>query len=263
MLGRYKNINNPLTVIAMFATLAEVASTVVLPTLVLDVANIFIWYVIFFPVGIVVAFFLTLNFNPKVLYAPGDYKDEANFLEMLQGTTKVSSGLELMKKNVDAMKNDLSKFQRSKGASKDIKELQKKLDNLSLQASSTGEVAKKMQLEVGSSLGDGFSSLRTYNKAVGIIAKHLHKFPQHKDIISDLAGQLYAKEKLEKDDIVTNYKDKYATSENDVIQIFEMFEESGLVFTSSSSTIYTNPNNITKKLLHQLKGNVPLHGIAY
>ncbi len=78
-------ISNPLTLIAVFASLAEVVATAVLPTLEGPVQDQFVWFVMLFPVLLVGLFFLTLNFNNKVLYAPGDYEDEANFLRTLVG----------------------------------------------------------------------------------------------------------------------------------------------------------------------------------
>ena len=78
-----KKIHNPLTIIGLFAGTAEVAGTVVMPLLSVSVQKIFIWYVIGFPVLLVILFFLTLNFNPKVLYAPSDFSDENNFMKLL------------------------------------------------------------------------------------------------------------------------------------------------------------------------------------
>lgn len=76
-------ISNPLTLIAVFASLSEIAGTVVLPGLEPAVQALFVWFVMLFPCGLVLLFFLTLNFNAKVLYAPGDFSDEANFLKAL------------------------------------------------------------------------------------------------------------------------------------------------------------------------------------
>ena len=77
-------VNNPLTLIAVFAGLAEVAATVALPMLDGHVQAVFIWFVMLFPVLLVVLFFITLNFNHRVLYAPSDFANESHFL-ILQG----------------------------------------------------------------------------------------------------------------------------------------------------------------------------------
>ena len=84
--NRPNQIKNPLTLIAVFAGLAEVAATGVLPILEGQVQNIFVWYVIIFPFVLVLAFFFTLNFNHRVLYSPGDFQDERHFMETLSAT---------------------------------------------------------------------------------------------------------------------------------------------------------------------------------
>lgn len=79
MLEKLGPVRNPLTVIAFFAALAEVAATFALASMERDLQLVFMWFVMGFPTLLVVAFFLTLNFNAKSLYAPSDFKDEATF----------------------------------------------------------------------------------------------------------------------------------------------------------------------------------------
>lgn len=75
-------IKNPLTIIAIFAGIAEVSGTVVLPFIEKDNQSIFVWFLVFFPIILVILFFVTLNFNNKVLYAPSDFKDENNYIQV-------------------------------------------------------------------------------------------------------------------------------------------------------------------------------------
>ena len=97
MLENFKKITNPLTIIAIFAGITEVMCTIALAA-VSDKNEI--WIVIFlvaFPTALVVMFFGTLNFNHKVLYAPSDFSNEANFmlasnLGSDEGTTGISFG---------------------------------------------------------------------------------------------------------------------------------------------------------------------------
>jgi predicted MarR family transcription regulator len=93
MLENIKAVNNPLTIIAIFAALAEIAGTVALATVDKSLQGTFVWFVMGFPVLLVGAFFATLNFNPRVLYAPSDFRDEENFLSTLVGTRNVSMDL--------------------------------------------------------------------------------------------------------------------------------------------------------------------------
>ena len=82
MLDKIGHIKNPLTVIAMFAAIAEVSGAIVLPFIAAENQATYIWFLMIFPGLLVLVFFLTLNFNHKVLYAPSDWKDEANFFRM-------------------------------------------------------------------------------------------------------------------------------------------------------------------------------------
>lgn len=75
-------IKNPLTIIAIFAGIAEVSGTIVLPFVSETNQELFIIFLICFPSILVVLFFITLNFNNKVLYAPSDYKDETNYIKI-------------------------------------------------------------------------------------------------------------------------------------------------------------------------------------
>jgi hypothetical protein len=50
-----------------------------------------------FPILLAGMFFATLNFNPKVLYAPSDFKSDENFLNTLIGTKSVYMSLDEIK----------------------------------------------------------------------------------------------------------------------------------------------------------------------
>lgn len=67
---------NPISIIAMFAALCEASATTVLPHLDEENRQIYIWFLIAFPSVLVVLFFLTLNFNSRVLYPPADQTKE-------------------------------------------------------------------------------------------------------------------------------------------------------------------------------------------
>jgi hypothetical protein len=63
---------HPISIIAVFAGLSEASATTVLPYLDEKNRQIYIWFLIAFPSALVILFFLTLNFNSKVLYNPND-----------------------------------------------------------------------------------------------------------------------------------------------------------------------------------------------
>ncbi|EGR0234706.1 hypothetical protein ABMX86_22150 [Vibrio vulnificus] len=73
-------VSNPLTIVAIFAGVAETFATGALVLLPETMQAKFIDFVMFFPVLIVVTFFLILVFKPQVLYAPSDFANEEHFL---------------------------------------------------------------------------------------------------------------------------------------------------------------------------------------
>lgn len=99
-------VANPLSVVGVFSGLAEVSAVSVLPFLSENMQAIFINYVIWFPVLIVLCFFLTLNFNNSVLYAPSDYANEKIFLELIKikqrakKSAEVSPELNVISENI-------------------------------------------------------------------------------------------------------------------------------------------------------------------
>lgn len=77
-------VKNPLTVIAIFAGTAEISGTAILPLLEAGAQSTYIWFLMLFPFTLIALFFITLNWNHKVLYAPSDFRDEDHFVNILQ-----------------------------------------------------------------------------------------------------------------------------------------------------------------------------------
>jgi hypothetical protein len=84
MIENIKGVQNPLTIIAIFAGLAEISGTGILPFIREVNQGTYIWFLMIFPVFLVFLFFLTLNFNPKVLYSPSDFRDESNYMRIFE-----------------------------------------------------------------------------------------------------------------------------------------------------------------------------------
>lgn len=101
VIERIRKISNPLTIIAIFAALAEIAGTVALATVAKDLQSVFLWFVMLFPCLLVILFFATLNFNPKVLYAPSDFRDEKLFLYTLRGVASSEAQITITRDNID------------------------------------------------------------------------------------------------------------------------------------------------------------------
>jgi hypothetical protein len=107
MLEKITAVNNPLTIIAIFAVLAEVAGTAALAAVDKELQRTFVWFVMGFPVLLVILFFVTLNFNPKVFYSSSDFRDEENFLNTLIGTRNVSLSLDEITQQLEDAKTQI------------------------------------------------------------------------------------------------------------------------------------------------------------
>lgn len=83
MLKNEKTITNPITIIAIFATLSETSAVVSLPFLDNEEREIYIWFLIIFPFYLLLLFFATLNFNYRSLYAPSDFAKGEHFIKVL------------------------------------------------------------------------------------------------------------------------------------------------------------------------------------
>ena len=114
MLEKMKAVSNPLTIIALFAALAEVAGTISLKFLDPSLQKIFIWFVMGFPTLIVVLFFIVLLKKREALYGPGDFKEDKSFNELLNNARQALE-LETIQKMLtefkDEVKNDLKKVE--------------------------------------------------------------------------------------------------------------------------------------------------------
>ncbi|MFA0570884.1 winged helix-turn-helix domain-containing protein [Vibrio gallaecicus] len=74
-------VSNPLTIIAIFAGVAETLATVALVKLPLEIQAIFVYFVMAFPMAIVLLFFFVLYFKNIVLYAPSDFDNQNHYLQ--------------------------------------------------------------------------------------------------------------------------------------------------------------------------------------
>ncbi|MFV3014690.1 hypothetical protein ACM9HO_03045 [Pseudomonas sp. KHB2.9] len=89
------HIKNPLTVISVFAGIAEISGTVVLPFIAAENQATYIWFLMLFPPFLVGIFFATLNWNHRTLYAPSDYQNEDNFVNSVGRSTSIERVIKL------------------------------------------------------------------------------------------------------------------------------------------------------------------------
>ncbi|WP_348995658.1 hypothetical protein ABFG95_06870 [Achromobacter sp. HNDS-1] len=105
--AKIAHIRNPLTIIAMFAVIAEVSGTVVLPMLEPAVQGTYVWFLMFFPTGLVALFFYTLHTKRDALYGPGDYNDEKNFMDLIRPASRAEVAYKSMQDIEEAAATEL------------------------------------------------------------------------------------------------------------------------------------------------------------
>jgi len=105
MVDKIGSVKNPLTIIAIFAGIAEVSGTTVLPFIEKSNQETFIWFLIVFPCALIVLFFATLNFNNKALYAPSDFSNEDNYIKIFRYDNSKQQSVEMTLSQDDLLKN--------------------------------------------------------------------------------------------------------------------------------------------------------------
>lgn len=83
MIKLKRRITNPMTVIAIFATLSETSAAISLPFLDEEDKSLYVWFLISFPFYLLLLFFATLNFNYRSLYSPSDFEKGKHFMKAL------------------------------------------------------------------------------------------------------------------------------------------------------------------------------------
>lgn len=161
MLEKIGTIRNPLTIIAIFAGIAEISGTAVLPFISDGNQGTYVWFLMVFPVLLVVLFFFTLNFNHKVLYAPSDFKNEENFFKSLASVSHAERA-EKLQEEVREIEYEASAEARqiteSQSETKDASSLQKSLNIIRDRYIFAEElVIKKLSKELGQELIRGIS----------------------------------------------------------------------------------------------------------
>ncbi len=104
MLENFKKIDNPLTVIGVFAAVSEI-SMATIAALSPELRPIFLWFVMGFPPFLVALFFATLNFNHRVLYAPSDFRDDSSFVSLaVKGASEASDKLQNVEAKIEELR---------------------------------------------------------------------------------------------------------------------------------------------------------------
>lgn len=171
MTEKIGTIKNPLTIIAIFAGIAEVSGTLVLPFIDTENQLIFIYFLIVFPSILIILFFITLNFNNKALYAPSDFKNEEHYIQIFkydeskQARVQVSVTREQM---VEILNENIMDFKKSN----DIKLLKLERDITKLKAikNEALEIFEDDGLDEDDYMGDNTVSILNLPNAESLIS---------------------------------------------------------------------------------------------
>jgi hypothetical protein len=105
-IGRVKN---PLTMVAVFAAISEVAMAFVITKLPDKLQEVFIWFVMGFPTVLVFIFFFILYRKPAVFFSPGDYKREELYVSSI-GLGRPDDSLDLRVRTLEDTLTTLQDF---------------------------------------------------------------------------------------------------------------------------------------------------------
>jgi hypothetical protein len=152
-------VSNPLTIIAIFAGLAETLATVALVKLPPEIQSIFVYFVMIFPAGIVLLFFFVLFFKNTVLYAPSDFENQSHYLEANQVKENISDQLdkiftELNKDGIRLTKSEIDKAKSTVVSSVDILNsltmMEKQIfDFITIYPATRKEISLKFNIHIG------------------------------------------------------------------------------------------------------------------
>lgn len=139
MIGNIPRVNNPLTVIAIFAGLSEIAMTTSLGLLQGEAQFWFMWFAGGFPTFIAIGFFLVLIFRPALLYAPSDWRDEKYAFDLIREKNALRGQQieevyekfnDLVETKFSLLESNSVSTQEHEEAKSEIKDLRERLKNV-------------------------------------------------------------------------------------------------------------------------------------
>ncbi len=188
-------VKNPLSVIAIFAGIAEISGTMVLPHISPENQETFIWFLMTFPFSLVVLFFITLNWNYKVLYAPSDFKDEEHFVRLTKATQSdlINKFNEDFSDSIDDSKGDIAT--ETLGFHISSKDVERFVGN-SVMKASTGKIRTKEERLKHKEIRRSISKLQlteSYLMADMVLNKIESKLGQviERDMVFEKGGQRF------------------------------------------------------------------------
>jgi hypothetical protein len=157
MLENFKKIDNPLTVIAIFAGISEI-SMATIAVLDPELRAMSLWFLGGFPTLLCILFFITLNFNHRVLYAPSDFKEDSSFIGLAIKTSasEASESLQIVETKIE----ELRLLIEASGAGTDKGDFKASISNTVNQIASEVTEAQKIVKAIDRTKGISFGELK-------------------------------------------------------------------------------------------------------
>jgi len=111
MVDKISKVSNPLTIIAIFAALAEVFGISVLPFLKPEPQGVYIWFSMIFPAILLILFFITLWPKSDSLYAPSDFRDDKAYLDSKRNFMESTNDAEVEEITQQELKSQSNKVE--------------------------------------------------------------------------------------------------------------------------------------------------------
>lgn len=188
-----EGIRNPLAVIAIFAGISEVAMAVTLLKLPFELQEIFVWFVMGFPLILVTGFFFVLYRKPAVLFSPGDYQDDKLYLDSIspngKETTITNGRLEQIEASVQALQVGLDRLADKTPGGKEVKEelAEEKERQQALLSLKNNNLFSFLKDEIGLS-DDQITTLVKQSTSIHALPEHLLKLTSNKWKTDRLTG---------------------------------------------------------------------------
>lgn len=234
-------LRNPLGVIALFVTIcyfiAGLVFSVGLDKLSGTTERLpFIWFVIIFPVIIFVGFIYLVCFHHTKLYGPGDFKNEANFVELTKEERKTKYMKEAAESSVDEEQTPMN----IENSAELIKNENSNIRALAYSAENSAHLAiQKLNAIYNTKFNEEVRDNRSVYDAIGIIDGNLYvvecKYVRNHVTINHLRNTyqqiLRYRESMSRQDpqmVIVYVLEKYTAEVSAKIQNYYKSIESGL-----------------------------------
>ena len=123
---------NPLGIIALFISLIYGFACLVLGTSLKNLQGQcerlpLIWFIIIFPILILIAFTFLVVYHHEKLYAPSDFTDEKNFVKVFRGSKEIAEDLESVS---DKIKEMIEESQKSGTANSELLKISEQIERI-------------------------------------------------------------------------------------------------------------------------------------